>query len=67
MTSTQQIEWEFSLLVPRDNNPVSVGNKIELRMQHDDGTELSAYTLPQVTIGTASAGFSGTLSGGTMN
>ena len=64
IASTQQVEWEFSLVIPRDNNPLVAGNTLELRIQHGDGTVLSAYTLPSITIGAASSGISGAFSGG---
>ena len=49
--TTQQIEWEFGLQIPDTTPAVAVGDTIQLRMEHDDGTALSAYTLPTITVG----------------
>lgn len=63
IASTEQVEWEFSLAVSEASTVVSIGSRIELRMQHGDGTALSAYTLPSITIGSASSGLTGSISG----
>jgi len=50
--TTQQVEWEYSLLIPSGNNPLSAGASLELRMQHNDGTALSAYpSVPSLLLG----------------
>lgn len=54
--TTQQIEWEFGLQIPIVTSAVAEGDTIELRMQHDDGTALSAYTLPSITVGPPGVG-----------
>lgn len=64
IATTQQIEWEFSLVIPADGNPLVAGNKIELRMQEGNATPLFSYTaLPTITIGATAAGRTGSLSG----
>lgn len=66
ITTAQQVEWEWSLIIPRENNPLSGGQSIELRMQHSDGTELSSYVTPSISIGSGGSGFSGSFVGGVI-
>lgn len=62
--STQQVEWEFSFILPEDNNPLVAGNSLELRVQQGDGTPLPSYTaVPSITIGSASSGITGAFTG----
>lgn len=63
IASTQQIEWEVSLRIAPDNTPVDLGDTIQLRIQEDNGTALSAYTLPSITIGSAVSSYSGSITG----
>lgn len=64
IATTNQVEWEHSLEVPRDNNPAVTGNSIQLRVEHNDGTALSTYTqVPSIIIGSASAGITGAFTG----
>lgn len=65
IATTQQVEWEFSLIIPEDSSPLVSGNWLELRIQHGDGTALSAYTaVPSITIGSAGSGLTGSFTGG---
>ena len=62
--STQQIEWEFGLQIPAESAAVAVGDFIQLRIQHDTGTGLSAYIYPAITILEATAAtYSGSITG----
>lgn len=64
IASTQQIEWEFSLKIPNENTTVEVGDTIELRIEHNDGTVLSAYDLPSITVlGAGPANYGGSITG----
>lgn len=64
IATTQQIEWEFALVIPQNASPLSVGDTVELRIQHTDGTPLNSYNLPSITIGTGLSGYrSGVVSG----
>lgn len=50
IATTQQIEWEFALVIPSTNSPLVPGDTVELRIQHTDGTAISTYNLPAITI-----------------
>ena len=67
IAETNQIEWEWSLDIPTDNNPLVPGNRVEFRVQQNDGGVLNTYSvLPSVTIGSMSFGGSGSFSGGSF-
>jgi len=64
ITTTQQIEWEFGLQIPTETAAVEVGDFIQLRMQHDTGSGLSAYLYAAITILEAgAASYSGSITG----
>lgn len=52
--TTDVAEWEFGLSLPSTGNAAVSGDTIELRMVHDDGTALSSYNTPIITVGTGS-------------
>jgi hypothetical protein len=47
----EQVEWEYSLQLVSEGSGVEVGDRVELRMQQEDGTELDSYTLPSIMLG----------------
>jgi len=69
IASTQQIEWEFAMEIPSENAAAVVNDRIEFRMEHNDGTALSSYVLPGIVIGPGGAltFFGGTIISGTFN
>jgi hypothetical protein len=65
IAETNQIEWEWSLDIPVDNNPLVPGNRVEFRVQQNDGGVLNTYSvLPSVTIGSMSYSGGGAHHGG---
>lgn len=62
-----QLEWEYGLEVTRIG-PADPGDTIEYRIQHEDGTALSAYNaVPKVTIGSAGCSCGSGTTGGQSN
>ena len=58
---TQQVEWEYALQV--DRSVVAAGDTMELKIRHDDGTDLDNVLVGQVSIGAGRGRATGDMGG----